>query len=162
MKNQMVLLELRPAVTADRDFRFALYASTRAAELAHVPWSPEQREVFLRMQFTAQERGYESTFPTAVRSLVWLGERPIGSLMVDSTPAEIRLVDIAVVPEEQGRGWGRQLLERLKEEAQASGRPLRLRVMKDNPAQRLYERVGFAVIADEGLYLHLEWRPAAG
>lgn len=159
MKNQIPPLFLRPAASEDRDFRFALFASTRADELARFPGSAEQREVFLRIQFAAQERGYEISFPTAVRSIICLADLPIGSLMVDSTPTEIRVVDIALVPEQRGRGFGGQLLERLKEEAGATGRPLRLRVVKGNPAQRLYQRLGLVIVTDEGLYQQMEWQP---
>jgi hypothetical protein len=35
-----------------------------------------------------------------------------------------------------------------------------IRVERFNPALRLYERLGFSVAEDKGVYLLLEWSPA--
>ena len=58
-------------------------------------------------------------------------------------------------------GIGTWLLRHLQAEAQASSRPLRIHVERFNPALRLYERLGFRDIEDKGVYLFMEWRPAA-
>jgi hypothetical protein len=64
---------LRPAGAEDQDFLFKLYASTRAHEIAAFGWPAAQQEAFLRMQFTAQQRGYESVYPQAEHQIVELG-----------------------------------------------------------------------------------------
>ena len=50
------------------------------------------------------------------------------------------------------------LLRGLQSEAAAAGKPLRIHVERFNPALRLYERLGFRLVEDHGLYLFLEWR----
>ena len=69
-----------------------------------------------------------------------------------TSPAEdeIRIVDIALLPEFCNRGIGTTLLRGLQSEAAAAGKPLRIHVERFNPAMRLYERLGFRPVADRG------------
>ena len=90
-------------------------------------------------------------------------------LYVSRWSEEIRIVDIALLPDACNPGIGTTLLLQLRAEAQASGKP-RLRSSRYggqaaphprralNPALRLYERLGFRQIEDKGVYLFLEWR----
>ena len=56
---------LRPVCSSDSELLFATYASTRTVELAQVGWDAAQKESFLRMQFDAQRKFYESEYPGA-------------------------------------------------------------------------------------------------
>jgi ribosomal protein S18 acetylase RimI-like enzyme len=53
---------------------------------------------------------------------------------------------------------GTLLLRELQDEAAASGRSLSIHVERFNPALRLYERLGFQLLEDKGVYLLLEWK----
>lgn len=59
---------------------------------------------------------------------------------------------IGVVPSARGSGWGRKLLDRLLDEARNVGlSEIQLTVGLANvPAVRLYQRVGFSVLASDG------------
>lgn len=149
----------RPIRPEDEEFLAALYASTREEELAPVPWSAEQKAAFLRMQFDAQHQHYRQHYPDARFDLVLAGGEPIGRLYVDRWPAEIRLIDIALVPAWRNRGIGGELLRELMAEAEAAGKPLTIHVERFNPALRLYERLNFRQIEDKGVYHLMEWRP---
>ena len=90
------------------------------------------------------------------------GERA-GRLYVARWPDEVRIMDLAVVAEHRSRGIGTALLRRLQAEAEAASRKLSIHVERFNRALRLYERLGFAVVQDKGVYLLLEWTaPTAG
>jgi predicted GNAT family acetyltransferase len=52
------------------------------------------------------------------------------------------------------------LLRALQARVEAEGKVLRAFVEKTNPARRLYQRLGFAEIDDQGLYMEIEWSPA--
>jgi ribosomal protein S18 acetylase RimI-like enzyme len=71
---------------------------------------------------------------------------------------ELRIIDIALLPEYRRRGVGSFLLDRLREEASGNALPLRIHVERHNAARALYERLGFRAVADRGVYLFLEWR----
>ena len=69
-------------------------------------------------------------------------------------------MDIALLPEHRGNGVGSSLLRDLLAEADADGKRVTIHVERLNPALRLYERLGFSVAEDKGVYLLLERRSA--
>ncbi|MBV8857335.1 MAG: GNAT family N-acetyltransferase [Acidobacteria bacterium] len=151
---------LRPVTPEDDEFLVALYGGTRAEELAQVEWAEGQKEQFVRWQFALQRREYDARFPDADYDLILVGGRPAGRLWVGEDGAQMRLLDIALLPEFQNRGVGALLLRALIEEAGRKGLPLRHMVFTlNNDAHRFYERLGFVVIEDLGAYKHMEWRP---
>jgi ribosomal protein S18 acetylase RimI-like enzyme len=152
-------VRLRPVAAGDEEHLYRVYASTREEELAPLGWAEDQREAFLRMQFTAQDRYYRAQFPDADYQVVLAGERAAGRLYVDRRPDEIRVLDIALLPEHRGGGIGSALLRDLFAEARTRGTPVRLHVERSNPALRLYRRLGFEPIGERIPYLLLEWRP---
>jgi ribosomal protein S18 acetylase RimI-like enzyme len=153
-----MIVTLRPALPEDEPFLYELYASTRAAELAVLDWSSAQREAFLSLQFRAQQAHY-AEFPNANPQIIVEVDRAIGRLLVSRLPDEIRLVDVALLPEWRGRGIGSALLQQLLDEAARANKPVRLHVEKSNPARRLYRRLGFTPLAEVGLYYLMEWQP---
>lgn len=153
-------MRLRPATAADDAFLQRVYASSRQDELAQLPWSEAEKRAFLAMQFDAQDRHYRAHFPDARFDVVERGGVPIGRLIVERTEDEIRLLDIALLPEHRGAGAGSALLRELLAEAAASSKRVTIHVERANPARRLYERLGFRVEEDEdAIYLFMAWRP---
>jgi ribosomal protein S18 acetylase RimI-like enzyme len=152
-------VRLRPARTEDEPFLYDLYASTRAEELAQVDWNEAQRTSFLRMQFTAQSRFYQSEYLGAAFQIIeWKG-MPVGRLYLHRRPQEIRVMDISLLPEHRGRGIGRGLLEKVLDEAAGLGKSVTIHVETFNRAIRLYERLGFQRVASNGIYHLMEWLP---
>jgi ribosomal protein S18 acetylase RimI-like enzyme len=155
----MPKLALRPIAPEDHELLFRVYASTREEEIAPVPWSDEQKEAFLRMQFEAQHAYYQENYKGADWQVIEQEGVPVGRLYVHRRPQEIRLVDITVLTAHRGSGIGSSLLRELMAEATAAGKPLRIHVEKHNPARSLYARLGFVPIEDRGVYDFLEWSP---
>jgi GNAT superfamily N-acetyltransferase len=147
---------LRPATDRDDAFLQRLYATTRAEEMAGTGWSAAQQREFLQAQFAARQKSYRAQFHGADWSVLTVHSRTVGAMIVHRTAAEIRLVDIALLPGHRGQGMGSALLENLKTEAARTDRPLRLSVLKSNPARRLYERMGFGPVGFDGEYIRFE------
>ena len=150
------VVELRPVEPGDEDFLYRVYASTRAEELAVVPWDETQKDVFLRSQFDAQDRWYREHYPRATYEVVSIDGEAAGRLYLHRGEAEIRIVDIALLPEHRGHGVGASLLRDILTEADAAGKRVTIHVERLNPALRIYERLGFSVAEDKGVYLLLE------
>jgi ribosomal protein S18 acetylase RimI-like enzyme len=144
-------------VDDDVEFLYAVYASTRQEELERLDWSPEQKDVFLRFQFEAQQAYYLDQFPSARYSIILLNQTPAGRLYVDRRENEIRIIDIALLPDRRGRGVGGELMRSILDEAAGQSRPVRIHVGKENVAMRLYERLGFRRLEDHGVYVLMEW-----
>jgi ribosomal protein S18 acetylase RimI-like enzyme len=152
--------ELRQVAPGDEEFLYHVYASTRAEELAVVPWDETQKEGFLRSQFEAQDRWYREHYTRASYEIVLIDGEPAGRLYLHRCNSEIRIVDIALVPEHRGEGVGTSLLRGLLTEADAAGKRVTVHVERLNPALRIYERLGFSIAEDKGVYLFLERLPA--
>jgi ribosomal protein S18 acetylase RimI-like enzyme len=153
--------ELRLAVPEDRDFLFQLYSSTRMQEIAPFGWPAAQQAAFLRMQFNAQQSWYETAYAAAEQKIIEIDGSPIGRIMVVREPNAWLLIDISLLPELRGRGVGTELMQSLIRDCAAAGAVLRLQVLRVNPAQRLYKRLGFAVTGEDPIYLQMELRPAS-
>lgn len=156
-RDSRVEVVLRPSTDADHEFLVGLYGSTREEELSRVPWAPGQLEAFVRMQFTAQDTEYRRHNPHGSFDVVEVAGRPVGRLIVDRRPGDIRVVDVSLVPAARGAGIGTRLLGDLVEEARDTGRIVSIHVEAHNRAAELYARLGFAVAADLGVYRRMEW-----
>ncbi|MFO0819051.1 MAG: GNAT family N-acetyltransferase [Pirellulales bacterium] len=155
-------ITFRPIADDDLPFLFAVYAHTRLGELSMAPWTEEQKIAFLRQQFHAQHTYYQQVFPSASFQVILLKDQPIGRLYVHQTPEELRIVDIALLPSARGRGIGGAILRDLMAAAAGTGQVVRIHVERENPALRLYQRLGFQRIEDLGVYFLMEWMPPAG
>jgi ribosomal protein S18 acetylase RimI-like enzyme len=147
---------LRPVEPADEPFLRRVYASTRAEELELVPWDETHKESFLRMQFDAQDRWYREHYAGATYEVVLVDGERAGRLYVRRGEDEIRIMDIALLPQHRGDGVGTSLVRDLLAEAEVDGKRVTIHVERFNPALRLYERLGFSIAEDKGVYLLLE------
>lgn len=145
--------------TEDMGFLSALYASTRADELAPLPWSGEQKAAFLDMQFQAQHSHYLKHYPDALWLVLERAGKPVGRLYLEYWPSEHRIIDIALIPEVRGQGLGAALLRDVMDEAAQCAKTVGIHVEKANPAMRLYQRLGFNTVEDKGVYDLLRWQP---
>ena len=150
---------LRSVEPEDYPLLRAVYASTRDDELALVPWDDAQREEFLRQQFDAQDAYYRENYDNTRFDVIEVDGRPVGRLYIARWEDEIRIVDIALLPELRGFGVGTELLRDLLDEAAAAGKRLTIHVEKLNRARALYERLGFTEAADRGVYVLMEAEP---
>ena len=149
-------ISLRPVEAADEAFLIRLYAGTRAEEMALVPWSEEQKNAFVLSQFQAQQQYYRKTYPDASHDIILSDVRKVGRLYVGRLPTEIRIVDITVISPERNRGIGTHLLKRLMTEAASVHKPLRIYVESFNPSMRLFQRLGFLKVEEQGIHILME------
>lgn len=154
-------VSLRPVNAEDEETLLKIYASTREEEMKQAAdWTAEQKEMFLRWQLEMQRRDYEGRFPAADYRLILFDGVPAGRLWVARTPEQIRLLDIAILPQFQNRKIGSYLLRDLIRESEETGTPLRHMIYKLNTeARRFYERLGFRLVEDDRMYLLMERQP---
>jgi ribosomal protein S18 acetylase RimI-like enzyme len=155
------LADLRPAEDRDRDFLLALYAGTRASELALVDWDEESKRAFVEHQFNAQDEHYRSNYPGASFDVIEVDGQRAGRLYVHRADGDIRIMDIVLAPAFRGRGIGTELLRSLMAESDETDRKLSIHVELNNPARSLYDRLGFKTVGEHGIYVLME-RPPNG
>jgi ribosomal protein S18 acetylase RimI-like enzyme len=150
-------LRYRPITDADLPFLYEVYASTRTEELAPVAWSEAQKTAFLTMQFRAQHADYQQNYQGADRLVVTRADAPAGRLYLDRGAHAHVVIDIALLPEHRGLGFGSAIMRDLMDEAARAGKLLSIHVEKFNPALHLYRRLGFRTVEDKGVYDLMHW-----
>lgn len=146
---------------SDEPFLYQLFAATQGQQFYLLPLEPAQRDALIRMQFEAQRGSYRQQYPESEHSIILVDGQPGGRLWVDESGEEMRVIDIVLAPEYQGRGIGKQVLEQVIAKADGAGKALRLFVDRMNArAFDLYRRYGFEVCGEYGFYL--EMRREAG
>src|SRR6266511_896221 len=95
------LLTLRAVTATDEEFLLTLYGSTRADELAQAEWQEGQKEGFVKWQFDLQRREYDARFPDAEYDVILIDGHPAGRIWIGRDGKQIRLLDIALLPEFQ-------------------------------------------------------------
>jgi ribosomal protein S18 acetylase RimI-like enzyme len=149
----------RPETEADLPFLLRLYITTRWEELSVVDWTEAQKIAFLQQQFGAQRHHYLTYYADSVFDVLEAPEGPAGRLYLQRKPKLHVLIDIALLPEWRGRGIGTAVMEEIFAEARPDGKAIELAVEKFNPAQRLYERLGFEEYSEDGPYRFMRWEP---
>jgi ribosomal protein S18 acetylase RimI-like enzyme len=152
-------IAFRPITPEDTEFLYAVYANTRTEELAVVDWTASQKDVFLRTQFDAQHQAYQETYRGGDFLVLLKNGQPIGRLYLARWQREIRIVDIALLPEYRRSGIGSAILKDILAEGARSGKRVSIHVEMFNPALALYERLGFRKLREHGVYHFMEWLP---
>jgi len=153
-------VRFRNITEKDKRFLSLLYASTREQEMELVNWTREQKDSFLTMQFEAQHGFYMEQFKKAEFLIIEKENEPVGRIYIDRREKEIRLIDIALLPTSRNQHLGTALLEEVLMEGQVSLLPVSIHVEKNNPAMRLYLRLGFKPVEDQGVYDLMQWQPS--
>jgi GNAT superfamily N-acetyltransferase len=139
-------LQLRPLSDADAELAFAVFVAGREAEFAALALPPQQKAQFMRLQFQAQSLAYRSQYPEAEYQLILREGQGIGRMLVAEQAAAWVLVDIGLLPEFQGQGLGAAIINSLLAAAFSLSLPVDLQVFYNNPALRLYQRLGFRLL----------------
>lgn len=150
--------ELRMKVKEDDSFLFEVYASTRQKEVESWGWQSEQINIFLSMQWQAQQSSYSQQFPKANHYIVLYENEYVGRCIIEDLPEYLHLIDLSILPSYQGKGVGNFIIESLQQKASEKVKPLTLQVFRENSAMLLYERLGFQVVEANGLYVRMLWQ----
>ena len=143
----------------DQSFLLELYKSSRGDDLRGLGWDEQRISEFLDMQYEAQQNFYDSDYRDAANELILLAEKPIGRMMIESRPHEIRCIDLGLLPEYREHGLGTEIIQKLQEKARREKKPLRLQVIRFSRAVNLFDRLGFVRTSETGTHFQMEWTP---
>lgn len=128
---------IRPETVADTPFLNTLFL--RCSPLAALLPGP-----MLLQQAALQCEGHRAQHPYATGRIVLVDRVPMGRILVDwSVKNYTHCVDIAVLPDRRSGAAGLHLLRAWTAVADAGGMTAGLTVQRDNPARRIYARIGF-------------------
>lgn len=137
----------RPALEADR----ASYV-----ELSHATLGRYARDLH-GLSDDAIRSGLRDEFEPQLAVVVERGAACVGLVVVEERSSELWLDHMVIDPSEQNHGIGTALVRWVQDAATNDGVTVTLSVVDGNPALRLYERLGFAVVRVEPPRTFMEW-----
>jgi len=143
-------LTLRKASPNDSEFA---YCAKRAAfrEYVEKVWGWDEHE---------QRQLHEQRFGAQDFRVINVAGTDVGIMAVVVAPDCVKLNQLFLLPEHQGKGIGRRCMLLIMEEARQLSLPVRLRVMKVNPrALAFYQRLGFMRTGETDTHVLMEGRP---
>ncbi len=142
---------LRKAVETDVDFLLELRETTMGQYLREVGM-PTGREAYLERVHYAFDQA----------QIIVINDAPAGLFKAQFNPEinEWYLVQIQLHPDYQSKGIANRLISNLISKADASGSTVGLSVVKTNPAQRLYSRLGFERVGETDFEYLMQYTPA--
>ena len=138
-------ISARPAIASDEEFVNALTRETMRPYVEATWPSDEEREEYYWL----------NRFQQNETEIIQVDGEDAGRITIARRPGCIVLEEIHIAARFQGRGIGQMLIGKVLAEADERRIPTELKVLKENPAQKLYIRLGFVTIreADERLYM---------
>ncbi|KAB7744119.1 GNAT family N-acetyltransferase [Nostocoides sp. F2B08] len=134
----------RAALTSDASFLQRLFTDDRRPMLTAAGLTRATLDGLLAMQWRAQRASHARMHPQPLDSIIEVGGRAVGRVLIDRAADRTHLVDIALLPEWRGRGIGTAVVQDLISDARSRGDAVTLSVARDNDrAVRLYRRLGF-------------------
>ena len=139
---------LRPATDADEPFLRRVFRDARRRELPGAEGA--ELDPALGPKYRAHSADRRDRYPDAETSIVLECGDPVGTITLHHENGRTHVVELAVLAEHRGHGIASSVLTGLL----AAHRRLTVTVWEQNrAAQRLYERHGFAVVAEQFGYL---------
>ena len=89
-------------------------------------------------------------------SIIEQGRRAVGMMRIDEYSTHLAIDQLFLLPEYQGKGIGTALIHRVLARAKEMQVPVKLWVLRVNPAQSLYQRLGFVVCEETMASLQLQ------
>jgi ribosomal protein S18 acetylase RimI-like enzyme len=141
---------LRPATMDDVEPLFAIHRAAMRGyvELTYGPWDEPWQAAFFR-----------DHFDVSVRQVILSRGAVAGFFDLVPHADHVYVSELVIAPACQQRGIGTQLLNETQATAATRGVPVRLQVLRVNPARALYERLGFVTNGDTETHHLMEWTP---
>jgi GNAT superfamily N-acetyltransferase len=135
-----VPITLRRANSADSEFAYEVLCKTIR---------PYAEQTFGIWQEAHVRTTLADNIRAGVTQIIMAGAKPLGVLTVRESESHVQLDQLFVLPHYQRNGIGTELVRATLQRAKQLGVPVRLRVLRVNPAKRLYDRLGFFVTSEE-------------
>jgi ribosomal protein S18 acetylase RimI-like enzyme len=122
--------------------------SQRAATWEDIEWLDPfyesiMRPYYVELNLTWDNTKFREYFKPQSTKIIQADSRDIGLLQVQERVDCIYLCDIQLDCEYRNKGIGTSLIESVIRSAIVANKPVRLRVLRGNPAKKLYIRLGF-------------------
>lgn len=140
-------MHLRKGVIEDQDWLFDLFRRTMQNYIDKA-WGWDE---------LLQREGFITSLPVRNFQVLLCNHTKVGSYHLTDKKDHLLLDMMLVTPERQREGFGRYLMDRVKENSRFRDKPVRLSVLKTNPAVKFHRASGFQVIEEDTYSFHMAW-----
>lgn len=137
---------LQPTSSQDLEFLYDLHKSSQGQYIKNI-WGWDEDQQF---------RMFKVHFSTDQQQLITYQKRRVGVLQLQSSQTTIEIQRIQVLPAFQNKGIGTSILKRLIQRSEQEKKTLSLRAFPNNPAHRLYQRLGFREAKRTDLHIYMQ------
>lgn len=137
-------IAFRPAMPADFDYCARLYFSGMAETMRK-----------LNVDMVAPMENFRARWKVAEVRIILRENVDVGWLQSVLNDDSLFLAQLFIDASFQNQGIGTEVMNRLIAEATRAGRAMTLGVVKTNPAQNLYTRLGFRITHDDERKFHM-------
>ena len=145
-------MQIRQGSPSDASWLYLLYCTTMRVHIENT-WGWDEK---------FQRNGFKSNLPPEKFKIIALNEKDVGAFLVDEEPDHFWIEMLLVQPDMQGRGIGTKILKMLQVVSQKHQKPIKLSVIKTNPARHFYHRLGFQVYDEDDAFFKMKWGSDAG
>lgn len=142
----MATFSLLPASEQDKDF---ILEAFKLSMREYVEWAWGWDE-------EVQQNSFWTNLPIEKFKLICVNGQAAGAIYVEDHEQYHWVRTIFLRPEFQGQGVGSALLAQEADRARNDNKHLVLKVIKINPAKRLYERLGFKTVKEDNVTYHMQ------
>lgn len=140
-------LQLRKGVKDDQDWLFDLFRLTMQNYIDKA-WGWDE---------LMQREGFVTSLPVRNFQILLCDNERVGSYHLTDRADHLLLDMILVTPERQREGFGRYLMEQIKENSRSRSKPVQLSVLKTNPAVQFHLASGFQLVAEDPHSYRMTW-----
>ncbi|QTR51080.1 GNAT family N-acetyltransferase [Candidatus Thiothrix anitrata] len=133
-------------ITPNIDYVFALELSRS-----------NMADYYTRHELVWDDPCYERLWAGSENFGLYHEDRCVGLVRLNATDEICHLADLQVIPGMQGQGVGSYALDYMRKLAKIRGKQqMRLLVFIDNPVREFYQRCGFRILEQEGVFYQME------
>lgn len=151
LQNRKMPVVLLPALKCDFEYCKRIY-------FEEMQWIIDQ----LHLDRAAHEVGFQQQWDPAQVHIIKHDGAKAGWLQTIPGEEALFVAQIFVARPFQRKGIGTEVMKGLIADAARANHPVRLNVVKINPARRLYERLGFRVTHEDDGKVYMKLDPDAG
>ncbi|MES2224092.1 MAG: GNAT family N-acetyltransferase [Patescibacteria group bacterium] len=139
------VLTTRPATEADYEFALKTHhdAYEDVVSKSRFGWDVAKQDEFFR-----------NCWAPATYQIILADGTEVGYCNVEYEGDHLLLDELVISPKFEGKGIGTRILKQIIQRAITENKLLRLQVLKNNDAKRLYDRSGFKEIKEEETDTH--------
>ncbi len=143
------LIKLIPAEESHREFSYQVKKAAYGDYIREI-WGWEEN---------AQRDFHAKDWLNKRPKIITYGSQPIGTIYLNENKDHIEIGQFIILSEYQNKGIGSYILRGIMDEADRSGRVIKLMYLRTNPVASLYSRMGFKATGNDDLFISVERKP---